>query len=908
MSLWSCGEEIGSGVVGGNQQQQQQKQIVPIAALQHDKESLGRVYKSITCSSTASFLVDNRGLVYAMGSGFLGVKSSSSQVTVPKQLSLFTGESAETSCRAVFSNTHRDKNFTFFLADNGALYSLGNSSDFRTGVGTEIDLESIRMMGGFDSGVEMVAVGVSHGIAITSTFSFYVWGRPLGFGGQVYPTPTKVDLVGCPNHQQDPVVQMVAGEGYTLLLTKDGKLFGFGDYASTCLGPNKATNETDNEKIDSKKIELVELDWGFGPLKQVACGYNHALALTADGRVLSWGSNKNGALGINQSQYDYMQVTPTYINNLPKVIYLHANHFQSFVITVNGDVYSWGYNVKGSLGTKFVMNYVEPERVYQLSPSETNGLKINQIANDEGRIPTPQGTIEIHGDKSKAYPDLPDSFVNSSSDAEQVASAQLWSSGSIFATDNEPDDRMTVFRPTKSTQGKGRPSCMAVGNRCSYVSFQDGSIFDWGSGFALGHGVDGACREPSRIYDLDHVKVVQIVASPEEDVCVVLTENGKVYGWGRATNHLNGTGSESDVHHPRLLEGFRSQVVKVSMSQTHCLAVDDGGNIYAWGSGKALGNRNRSSSEKGPKKIQDQTFFAIDVAADIQAHENFMKGLTDEVKFWTLVDSDKDIDTWCGRVNEVKDFLNRPESYHYSPNVAQSIQHSQKNIPGGERVIKGWVMYSINFKDYESDRIVLVTTEAIHRVKYDWVNLAVIHDKKFPLSSIYKVKVGRFTDWKSSISSSLRSKVYDQQVGIQIWFENPATYKPPSFIQPFAKNNNVPYITLRPALSLNSTNIEEQLNICYEIGTAIQCAVHSQRNANRPIELLHKFSRESPANNKDLAAFPVRKADIQRYHGNGLLSFAHNKYLKKTQKGFIDPRVVESVDDGDDDGMVSLSF
>lgn len=34
-------------------------------------------------------------------------------------------------------------------------------------------------------------------------------------------------------------------------------------------------------------------------VKQVACGFNHSIALTEEGKIYGWGSNKKGQLGID---------------------------------------------------------------------------------------------------------------------------------------------------------------------------------------------------------------------------------------------------------------------------------------------------------------------------------------------------------------------------------------------------------------------------------------------------------------------------------------------------------------------------------------------------------------------------------------------------------------------------------
>ncbi|EFA76379.1 hypothetical protein PPL_10144 [Heterostelium album PN500] len=1096
-SIWSCGSGVGSGL--------SKNSVVPGESDVY-KQALANfgekpIVQSVACATETTYMVIG-GVVSACGVGMVGSQTRSTYNT-PTPIAPLDKSKA----KSVVCNTHQSKNFIFVLMEDGSLFTIGNSNDFRTGLGSEIDIMTPRFVDGFDSPVHQVVVGVCHSVAITVSGGIYFWGRPFGYRGELFTTPTRFPKYEKILNSQTKLKQIVAGDSFTLFLTDDGQLYGVGDQeVAHCLDSTRDL-ETDQPVL----LEFKD----NGQVSQVTCGDSHVVILTDDGRVLSWGLNKNGALGINMVTYDHAQLKPMFIDALPKSIYIHSSYYSNFVITESGDVFSWGYNVKGSLGTNHTRNLITPEKVVGLPTAVEADIRISAFATCEsytlflmtsnlnGQIPEIVGKVDLkeyQGKQLPRYPDIPEWMAN-----PDITDPKVLSTGSIFGTGNEVDHSMVIFRNTKNLDDKGKPISVAVGSKCSYAVYEDGAMYAWGNGYALGQGTETICKEPSRLWDLDMVKVVQCVACID-DVAFAITDRGSVYGWGKAINYIQGTGQEADSVHPRMLEGFQTGIKKLAVSGTHCLALDKNGAIYAWGMGKALGNRNRSSTEKGPKKIQDQTFLAIDIAAgrnfsmmltdsghilswgeglqgqlghgsnkfaslptlirdipdkfvsiaagpdyaagvtlegdvymwgskeselldfinpsntadfydrpqkvprfgtistlectsfncfaisdkgslfawgnphigigtgmkikspsriesvqgaivqqvaasdwqclclvsptstpvkkapgmeivlkeaatiisppstplsmlsselvgtkiagaeegdsveDITQHEDYIKTLTDEVKFWKQIDQDMDISVWCGKIAEVKEFLNRPDSYHYPPNITQSITHSQKVIPAGERVIKGWIMYSINFKDYESDRIVLITTEAIHRLKYDWKTLSVIHDKVFPLKDIYKVKVGRFTNWNRTVSSSLRSKVYEKQVGIQIWFQNPSTWKPPSFIQPFKKNTKVPYITLRPAVNIEGSSADDQELICAEFGSALQCAIHAKRNGNKPITLLHKFSRDSPSKNNELPPFPVRKVEaLQRFSGNGLLSFAHNKFIAKTHTGFVDP-------------------
>ncbi|MCL1844322.1 MAG: hypothetical protein FWF77_00255, partial [Defluviitaleaceae bacterium] len=84
-----------------------------------------------------------------------------------------------------------------------------------------------------------------------------------------------------------------SGETHTLALTSDGTVLAWGENSRGQLG--------DGTRTDSLVPVLVQ---GFPPgltITSVAAGNGFSLALDADGRVWSWGSNAQGQLGLGNT-------------------------------------------------------------------------------------------------------------------------------------------------------------------------------------------------------------------------------------------------------------------------------------------------------------------------------------------------------------------------------------------------------------------------------------------------------------------------------------------------------------------------------------------------------------------------------------------------------------------------------
>jgi hypothetical protein len=144
---------------------------------------------------------------------------------------------------------------------------------------------------------------------------------------------------------------MAAGDLDSLVLTSSGQLYAFGDNFSGQLGT--ATN--DDTTNPNPTPALVSLPGASGPVIQIAAGYQHSLALTASGQLYAFGSNSDGQLGIaTNSGTINPNPTPTLVS-LPgasgPVSEIAAGGNHSLALTSTGQLYAFGYNRYGQLGS-----------------------------------------------------------------------------------------------------------------------------------------------------------------------------------------------------------------------------------------------------------------------------------------------------------------------------------------------------------------------------------------------------------------------------------------------------------------------------------------------------------------------------------------------------------------------------
>ena len=203
--------------------------------------------------------------------------------------------------------------------------------------------------------------------------------------------------------------------GYNVLfITSDDKVFGFGSNCFGCfgLGHNSVVNEPQIiPELCHKNIEQFFIGWSFilglnsykqvygwgnneqGQLGrestgkngqvfkpeiicfpyesviQLSCGSAHSLALTYEGNLFGWGSNENGQIGTGNIVVK-KNSTPVRLAIFHKfsVKTIYCSFNKSFVLSNDGLFYSWGYNDWCSLGHDLgaKKNTIEPNLIINL--------------------------------------------------------------------------------------------------------------------------------------------------------------------------------------------------------------------------------------------------------------------------------------------------------------------------------------------------------------------------------------------------------------------------------------------------------------------------------------------------------------------------------------------------------------
>ncbi|RVE65119.1 hypothetical protein OJAV_G00132510 [Oryzias javanicus] len=164
------------------------------------------------------------------------------------------------------------------------------------------------------------------------------------------------------------IVSLSYGTGpHVVIATADGEVFAWGHNGYSQLG-----NGTTNHGLTPS---LVSTNLLGKRVTEVACGSHHTIALTTDGEVFAWGYNNSGQVGSGSTAN---QPTPRRVSSCLQskvVVNVACGQLCSMAVLDNGEIYGWGYNCNGQLGLGNNGNQQTPCRIAALQ-----GVNVIQVA------------------------------------------------------------------------------------------------------------------------------------------------------------------------------------------------------------------------------------------------------------------------------------------------------------------------------------------------------------------------------------------------------------------------------------------------------------------------------------------------------------------------------------------------
>lgn len=193
--------------------------------------------------------------------------------------------------------------------------------------------------------------------------SLYAWGRldPFKQARSQVSSPellqTYVDSASCTPFHVKAMVQEVFVEGsgflplpatyisggvaHTCALLDDGSVYSWG------------RRHTGHGRAAGDPAKLMEA----GTTRAVACGDEHSIAVSRSGEVWVWGNGNNSRLGFPNSASVLLPRKLTSLDHV-QVATVACGAHHSMVLTVSGDLWTWGANGDGQCGVGLLCNSI----------------------------------------------------------------------------------------------------------------------------------------------------------------------------------------------------------------------------------------------------------------------------------------------------------------------------------------------------------------------------------------------------------------------------------------------------------------------------------------------------------------------------------------------------------------------
>ncbi len=298
---------------------------------------------------------------------------------------------------------------------------------------------------------------------------------------------------------------------------------------------------------------------------QLAAGWQHSMALKANGQVSAWGTNLEGQIGDGGSA-STPRLSPVTI--ISGVVQIAANRSNSAAVKSDGTVWTWGANGSGQLG----------RQVSVLSPAE---------------VP---GQVDLGGQPAVAV------AVGERHMLALLATGEVrsWGSNQSGQLGVEVDGVQESATPLVVADSTGHPLtgavAVAAGLGHSLALLSDGAVLAWGENFAgsLGDGTTTSRSAPAPVPGLTGVKAVAAKGNASYAIAGAANE---LKAWGANSLGQLGDGSTFDRLTPVLVA---AGVQTVEPALNHVSFVDSRGRL--WGVG-ANGSRQLGDASTSDRSL-----------------------------------------------------------------------------------------------------------------------------------------------------------------------------------------------------------------------------------------------------------------------------------------------------------------
>lgn len=232
--------------------------------------------------------------------------------------------------------------FVVGLRDDGTVWFTGDMQYGLNAGQPQADRQAVQVPGFLS---DVVAVGATDWTAFAVRKDGSVWGWGNGFanllgaagrwdffdpGKNDNPRPIKVSGLS-------DVVALSGGRYHMLALTRDGRVYSWGDNDDGALG------RPAERGVGDTAYQMPGLVKGLPSIQAISAGYDFSLAVDRHGGVWAWGNNTYGTLGVPSKSEDN-RFAPQRLVGIDNAVAVYGGHYHAFAVLANGEVVGWGSN------------------------------------------------------------------------------------------------------------------------------------------------------------------------------------------------------------------------------------------------------------------------------------------------------------------------------------------------------------------------------------------------------------------------------------------------------------------------------------------------------------------------------------------------------------------------------------
>lgn len=259
----------------------------------------------------------------------------------------------------------------------------------------------------------------------------------------------------------------------------------------------------------------VDLICKCAPIQWISCGFEHMAIVTLSGQVFTWGYGGSGSLGHGTTQSTML---PRMVEGLipQKIVYLECGGYHNAAVSEEGEVWVWGRGDVNQLGID----------IFKLSKDEIGVLALVPMVIEE--------------------------FIDQRVNIKAVACGEahtlmLDSEGKVYSCGWGEDGQLGLGE--YDTQGSfldKNINCItslpakivkiSAGSTFSACLSDLGKVYTWGNGEQgqLGQGIYlKSAKVPTYVNSLSQDFIIDLVCGESHTMCI--SQNGKVFGWGQGT-------------------------------------------------------------------------------------------------------------------------------------------------------------------------------------------------------------------------------------------------------------------------------------------------------------------------------------------------------------------------------------